>query len=131
MKSFYRNIFLSQNINQSFLYSHVEYFDAFRHYDRDNSGFITSKELGKLMRSLGENPTEYYLQQIINEVDIDGKSRKHAAGLSFECACAGIIRAFYLVVMRVCVEVTSLESACGSGMRIYTLKSLLFLSPAS
>ena len=51
----------------------AEYFEAFRYFDKDNSGHITTKELGTLMKSLGENPTENELQRIINTVDIDGK----------------------------------------------------------
>lgn len=50
----------------------TEYFEAFNHFDKDNSGHITTKELGTLMKSLGENPTENELQRIINTVDIDG-----------------------------------------------------------
>ena len=41
-------------------------------FDRDNSGYITTKELAKILRSLGLNPTEKELCKIINEVDFDG-----------------------------------------------------------
>lgn len=50
-----------------------EYRDAFQHFDKDSSGFITTKELGNAMRSLGENPREEDLQMMINSVDIDGE----------------------------------------------------------
>ena len=35
------------------------------------TGEITTKELGTVMRSLGQNPSESELQDMINEVDAD------------------------------------------------------------
>ncbi|PWA30871.1 calmodulin [Artemisia annua] len=42
-----------------------------RHFYDDIIGCITTKELGTVMRSLGQNPTEAELQDMINEVDAD------------------------------------------------------------
>lgn len=49
---------------------------AFVHFptgqDKDGDGTITSSELGAVMRSLGQQPTEAALKQMISEVDADG-----------------------------------------------------------
>lgn len=51
----------------------AEFQEAFSLFDKDRDGTITTKELGTVMRSLGQNPTEAELQDMINEVDADGK----------------------------------------------------------
>ena len=51
----------------------TEFKEAFSLFDKDGDGTITTKELGTVMRSLGQNPTEAELQDMINEVDADGK----------------------------------------------------------
>ena len=51
----------------------AEFKEAFSLFDKDGDGTITTKELGTVMRSLGQNPTEAELQDMINEVDADGK----------------------------------------------------------
>ena len=53
-----------------------EYKEAFSLFDRDGDGTITTGELGTVMRSLGQHPTESELNDMINEVDVDGKHSK-------------------------------------------------------
>ena len=55
------------------LFALIEYNDAFQAFDKDGNGYITTKELKSLMRCLGCNPTDSEVQQIINEVDADGR----------------------------------------------------------
>ncbi|CAN3357448.1 calmodulin [Diutina catenulata] len=48
-----------------------EFKDVFQLFDQDSDGKITSKELGTVMRSLGQTPSESELTDMINEVDVD------------------------------------------------------------
>ncbi|XP_064621365.1 calmodulin-A-like isoform X3 [Lineus longissimus] len=50
----------------------TEYREAFRLFDKDGDGHITTVELGTVMKSLGQSPSEKELQDMINEVDSDG-----------------------------------------------------------
>ncbi|KAF5390954.1 hypothetical protein D9757_003961 [Collybiopsis confluens] len=49
-----------------------EFKEAFSLFDKDGDGTITTLELGTVMRSLGQNPNDAELQDMINEVDADG-----------------------------------------------------------
>ena len=51
----------------------TDFKEAFSLLDKDGDGTINTKELGILMRSLGQNPTEHELEDIIREIDMDGK----------------------------------------------------------
>ncbi len=50
----------------------AEFRAAYEVFDKDKDGKISKKELGTVMRNLGQNPTEVELTEMINEVDIDG-----------------------------------------------------------
>ena len=43
-------------------------------FDKDGDGTMTTKELGVVMRSFGQNPSERELKEMVAEVDVDGKA---------------------------------------------------------
>lgn len=47
-----------------------------------STGQITTKELGTVMRSLGQNPSESELQDMINEVDADNNGTIDFPGMA-------------------------------------------------
>jgi calmodulin len=49
----------------------AEFKEAFQIFDKDGDGLITTKELGTIMRSLGQTLSEEELKTIIEEVDHD------------------------------------------------------------
>jgi calmodulin len=42
-------------------------------FDKDGDGTITEKELATVMKSLGHNPSDAELRNMISEIDVDGK----------------------------------------------------------
>lgn len=54
----------------------AEFKEAFNLFDKDGDGNITTKELGTCMRSLGQNPTEAEIAELICEVDVDGTGQE-------------------------------------------------------
>ena len=59
---------LDKDISLDFI---LEMKEAFQLYDKSGDGFLNSKELGELMRSLGRNPTEEEIFNLMAEVDVD------------------------------------------------------------
>ena len=49
-----------------------EYREVFNLFDKDGGGSIDTDELGAVMRSLGQNPSEADLKEMVKQVDIDG-----------------------------------------------------------
>mmetsp|Transcript_35185 Transcript_35185/g.69878 ORF Transcript_35185/g.69878 Transcript_35185/m.69878 type:complete len:163 (-) Transcript_35185:275-763(-) len=62
------NASLNSAICSSVSWSAIMYLEC----EKGGVGTITTKELGTVMRSLGQNPTEAELADMINEVDADG-----------------------------------------------------------
>ena len=46
--------------------------EAFQLFDKDGNGKITTKELDKVLRHMGQNPTESEVRQMIKNADKDG-----------------------------------------------------------
>nr|XP_039265021.1 troponin C, skeletal muscle-like [Styela clava] len=49
-----------------------EFKQAFDIFDQDGGGDISTKELGRVMKLLGQTPSKDELDKIIEEVDVDG-----------------------------------------------------------
>jgi len=49
----------------------LELKDAFEMFDRDKDGLISNKELGNILRSLGHEPNDVEIADMINDVDSD------------------------------------------------------------
>ena len=50
--------------------THIDFIFFFP-FSQNGDGFISAKELGVLMRTLGRNPTEDEIMNIMNEIDVD------------------------------------------------------------
>lgn len=50
----------------------TEFKSAFSFFDKNGDGTITTRELGTVLRSLGQNPTEKELKDMVKELDKDG-----------------------------------------------------------
>eukprot|EP00092_Neocalanus_flemingeri_P017543 GFUD01018981.1.p1 GENE.GFUD01018981.1~~GFUD01018981.1.p1 ORF type:complete len:197 (+),score=79.41 GFUD01018981.1:114-704(+) len=48
------------------------YKQMFMMFDKDGDGTVSTKELGAVMRSIGSNPTEEELEEMIDNADADG-----------------------------------------------------------
>ena len=45
---------------------------TFNFFDKKKTGYITGAEIGTVMRSVGQNPTDAEVTDMIHEIDIDG-----------------------------------------------------------
>ncbi|POW02513.1 hypothetical protein PSTT_11748 [Puccinia striiformis] len=121
-----------------------EFKEAFSLFDKDGDGTITTKELGTVMRSLGQNPTEAELGDMINEVDADGNgtidfpefltmmARKmfvilHVSQIKTLLALAGCIEALPLLLNR---KDTDSEEEIREAFKVFDKDGNGFISAA-
>jgi len=65
----------------------AEFREAFSVFDKNGDGSIGTKELGTVMKTLGLNPTDEELQQMVAEVDTDGNGE-----IDFDEFCAMMVK---------------------------------------
>ena len=58
-------------------YCVVEYLESFTLFDKNGDLRVNTKELATVLRSLGQNPTNAEIKELIGEVDKDGKRSIH------------------------------------------------------
>ena len=64
-----------------------EFKEVFSLFDKDGDGTVSTKELGTVMRTLGQNPTDAEIEQMIKEVDIDNNGE-----IDFEEFCGLMVK---------------------------------------
>ena len=52
-----------------------EYLETFKIFDKNNDGQITQDELKQLLNNIGQKPSDSEIQDMINEIDIDGDGK--------------------------------------------------------
>ena len=67
-KYYFNKLIMTENLTEEQI---AEFKEAFQIFDKNGDGSITTKELGTVMRSLGQSPSEEELQNMISEVDAD------------------------------------------------------------
>lgn len=75
-RGMHRQFTSSSNGEEEFTVEELQEFaQAFKMFDKNGDGTMNIKELGVAMRTLGLNPTEEELLNIVNEYDVDGNGK--------------------------------------------------------
>ena len=51
----------------------AEYREAFSLFDLEETGEVSTSELGTMLRAVGQNPSQVMVEQMVKEVDPQGK----------------------------------------------------------
>lgn len=89
--------------------------EEFTMYDTDQDGFITKDELGTVLRSLGEDPSEMELSKMVAEVDVNNNDKIEfeefltmmAVKMYAECDEHSLIEAFKVFDVDMSGEITA------------------------
>ena len=54
--------------------------ETFKQFDKDGDGVITANDLGHALFTLGQEPTDGELADMIKEVDLNGEGGEHRWG---------------------------------------------------
>jgi len=71
-------------LNHRSLFAVAEYHEAFNLFDKDGNGQVTKQELKAVLLTLGKNPTDEEVQEMITSVDSNGKN---SSGALLELCC--------------------------------------------
>lgn len=94
----------------------AEFKDAFAQFDKEGTGKISTRELGTLMRTLGQNPTEAELQDLITEAESNTNGQ-----LDFNEFCS---------IMAKQMRETDTEEEMREAFKIFDRDGDGFISPA-
>ncbi|CAH1100004.1 unnamed protein product [Psylliodes chrysocephalus] len=93
----------------------VEFKEAFALFDEDGDGIIDTKELGTIMRALGQNPTESELDDMIKEINTCQQTGK----INFEV---------FLNIMAAKLKSTDNNEELREAFRVFDKDGLGFIS---
>ena len=76
--TYHENFIFALNLQLLYLFCLLvsAFREAFSIFDQNDNGSITSSELAQVMRTLGQNPTEEEITEMVLQIDADGKKRR-------------------------------------------------------